>query len=64
MSLPAVIELKIAAGRLQDDSDVGALIRANPDQVDAIRRHLATVHADYVRAFDRLVERANAQEDR
>ena len=35
--LPALIELKLAAGRARDDSDVVELIRANPDQVAAMR---------------------------
>ena len=59
----SLIELKIAAGRLQDHSDVGALVRANPEHVDAWRQHLATVHADYVRTFDELVQRAREQQD-
>jgi aminoglycoside-2''-adenylyltransferase len=63
IALPALIELKIAAGRGRDDSDVIELLRTNPDQVDAIRAHLATVHPDYVLAFDRLLERAREQRD-
>jgi hypothetical protein len=63
VSLPALIELKLAAGRPRDESDVAELVRANPDQVEAIRRHLAVVHADYVREFERLVERAREQQD-
>ena len=39
------------------------IIRVYPDQIDAIRRHLTTVHADYVQALDRLVERARSQRD-
>ena len=61
MSLPCLIELKIAAGRLRDESDVGELVRVNPDELDAIRQHLAGVHADYVRAFDVLAKRAREQ---
>ncbi len=64
VSLPARIELKIAAGRIGDEHNVVELIRTNPDQVDLIRLHLATIHADYVRVFDDLVQRANAQEER
>ena len=64
MSLSALVELKIAAGRLRDESDVGELIRANLNQVDAIRKHLAQVHHDYVQAFDHLVQRARQQDDR
>jgi hypothetical protein len=39
------------------------LMRADPDQVDAVRQHLTCVHADYVNAFDRLVQRAREQRD-
>jgi hypothetical protein len=61
--LEALIELKIAAGRAKDDADVVEMVRVHPEQVDAIRRHLTTVHADYVKAFDLLVERARQQRD-
>jgi len=44
LTLPRLIELKVTAGRGRDESDVIELMRANPDQADAIRRHLATVH--------------------
>src|SRR5262249_25660485 len=64
ISLPALIELKIAAGRIGGEHDVVELIRANPDQVDAIRQHLATIHVDYVNVFDELLGRATTQEDR
>jgi hypothetical protein len=63
MSLPALIELKLAAGRARDEGDVVELVRANPDQVANIREHLARVHADYVSAFDRLVQRAREQDE-
>jgi hypothetical protein len=63
VSLPALIELKLAAGRARDESDVVELVRANPAQVDAIRQHLAGVHADYVAAFDFLIARAREQDD-
>ncbi len=56
VTFTALVELKLAAGRLLDEADVIALIRANPDKLDSIRNHLATVHFDYVAAFDRLVE--------
>lgn len=62
ISLQALVELKLAAGRARDDADVVELIRTNGDQLDAIRNHLAGVHDDYVEAFDRLVKRA-ADED-
>jgi hypothetical protein len=61
--LDALIELKLAAGRAKDDADVVEIIRVQPEQIDAIRQHLTTVHADYVQAFDRLVERAREQRD-
>jgi hypothetical protein len=64
VSLPALIELKIAAGQIGDEHDVVELIRANPGEVQTIRQHLATIHADYVQAFDALLGRANAQEER
>src|SRR5437868_4508150 len=34
MSLPSLIELKLAAGRARDESDVVELLLANPDQAD------------------------------
>jgi hypothetical protein len=61
VNLPALIELKLAAGRIGDEHDVAELIRANPDQVESIRQHLATIHADYVQAFDALQQRAANQ---
>jgi hypothetical protein len=64
VSLPALVELKIAAGRIGDEHDVVELIRTNPDQVEVVHRHLATIHPDYVQAFEVLVQRADAQVDR
>jgi len=64
VNLPALVELKIAAGRIGDEHDVAELVRANPDQVEAIRRHLASIHADYVKVFDALVQRARGQQER
>ena len=61
--LPALVELKLAAGRLGDEHDVLELIRANPNQLDAVRQHLAGVQGDYVQGFDRLVQRAREQVD-
>lgn len=58
VSLSALIELKLAAGRSQDLADVIKLIQANPDQLAAIREHLTGVHADYVAEFDRLEQQA------
>ncbi|MBY0522621.1 MAG: hypothetical protein K2R98_04460 [Gemmataceae bacterium] len=64
IALPRLIELKIAAGRGRDDGDVIELMRAVPEQADAIRQHLTSVHADYVMKFDELVERAREQQDK
>ncbi len=61
--LPALIELKLAAGRVRDESDVTELMRFHLDQADAIREHLGAVHADYLAAFERLVQRAREQQD-
>lgn len=59
--LPALVELKLAAGRARDESDVVELVRVNPEQVDTLRQHLTAVHADYARRFDELVQRAKDQ---
>jgi hypothetical protein len=64
VTLPALVELKIAAGRIGDEHDIVELIRANADQIDVIRNHLSEIHADYVGAFDALRARAQAQEER
>ena len=63
ITLPALIQLKLAAGRARDESDVIELVRANADQVDAVRQHLQSVHPEYAKAFDRLVHRAREQHD-
>lgn len=62
--LVGLVELKLAAGRARDESDVVELLCANPGQVEAVRRHLAGVHAQYVARFDELAERAREQTDR
>lgn len=58
VSLPALIELKLAAGRTQDEADVVQLIQANVNQLGAIRQHLQSVDPCYVAAFDQLERRA------
>ena len=63
IALESLIELKLAAGRIRDESDVVELIRANSDRVAAMRQHLAAIHGDYVTAFDRLTERAAEEQD-
>ena len=64
IALPGLVELKLAAGRARDESDIVELIRVNPDRVDDIRRHLGSVHADYLSRFNELVGRAQEQTDR
>jgi hypothetical protein len=64
ISLPALIELKLAAGRGKDEADIMQLILANPAKLAAIRAHLATVHPDYVQRFDALILRAPEEEER
>ena len=61
IDLPGLIELKLAAGRARDESDVVELVLANPDRIDALRAHLASVHAQYAEQFDELVARARDQ---
>ncbi len=63
IDMPALAELKLAAGRGRDESDVIELMRANPASASMIRQHLAGIHEQYVDAFDRLLERAREQED-
>ena len=55
MSLPSLIELKLAAGRLRDEADVVELARENRDHLDEVRRHLATVHTQYAMRFEELL---------
>jgi len=56
MSLPSLIELKLAAGRLRDDADVLELARENRERIDELRRQLAAVHPQYARRFEELLE--------
>ncbi len=55
ISLPSLVELKLAAARLRDDADVLELARENGDRLTEIRAHLAAVHSSYVVRFDELV---------
>jgi hypothetical protein len=57
MSLPSLIELKLAAGRLRDEADVLELVRENRDRLDEVRRHLAAVHPGYACGFEELLKR-------
>jgi hypothetical protein len=63
INLPALIELKLAAGRPRDEADVTEILRSNVDQAATIREHLAAIHAMYVERFDYLLERAREQLD-
>jgi hypothetical protein len=63
ITLPALVQLKLAAGRARDESDVIELLRVNPDKAAIIRDHLATIHVDYVSHFDMLAARAAKQSD-
>jgi hypothetical protein len=63
IDLAGLIELKLAAGRVRDESDVAELIRANPDQIDAIRQHLHRIHDRYTARFEELVSRAREETD-
>jgi hypothetical protein len=54
-SLAALVELKLAAGRLRDEADVLELARENRDQVQDLRKHLQAVHPQYAQRFDELL---------
>ena len=58
ISFPALVELKLAAGRLRDDADIEELIRENPELVDEVAIHLDKVHPDYARRFAELIQRS------
>ena len=57
IDLPALIELKLAAGRGRDESDVIELMRENMNRADEIRGHLTSIHGDYATAFEACRER-------
>jgi hypothetical protein len=59
MSLPALIELKLAAGRLRDEADVVELIRENRDHVGEIETHLNIVHQQYATRFAELIKQVD-----
>ena len=64
IDLAGLIELKLAAGRARDESDVVELLRANPNQVDAVREHLSHVNDRYLNRFNELLALAQEQTDR
>src|SRR5580704_17967377 len=41
------VRLASVSGRIGDEHDVVELIRANPDEVESIRQHVAGIHSDY-----------------
>ena len=55
MSLPSLVELKLAAGRLRDEADVVELARENRVHLEEVRRHLAAVHPQYLSRFEELL---------
>jgi hypothetical protein len=55
ISLPSLIELKLAAGRLRDEADVIELIKENPDQINHLRAQLASVHPQYAARLEELI---------
>jgi hypothetical protein len=57
ISLPSLIELKLAACRLRDEADVVELLRENQDRIEEVRHHLQTVHAQYAGRLAALLER-------
>lgn len=59
MTLPSLVELKLAAGRLRDEADVVELIRENRQRIEELRSHLAGVHPLYVTRFDELCDQLN-----
>lgn len=64
MTLSSLIVLKLAADRERDQSDVVELLRANIDQVPALRKEVSAVHPQYVAAFDRLAQSAAESDER
>lgn len=56
ISLSALVELKLAAGRLRDEADVVELARENPARIAEVGRHLAAVHPQYAARFAELLE--------
>lgn len=64
ITLPCLIELKLAAGRLKDQADVVELIRANSSKIESIRSRLIAVDARYVNTFDTLLKQAETDDSR
>ena len=56
MTLPALVELKLAAGRMRDEADVLELVRENRDRIEEIRNHLTRVHRRYADRFEDILQ--------
>jgi hypothetical protein len=56
ISLPSLIELKLAAGRLRDEADIVELARENQDRLKEVLQHLAAVHPQYAARFEELLQ--------
>jgi hypothetical protein len=54
-TLPSLVELKLAAGRLRDEADVVELVRENRDRIEELRVHLQSVHPQYAARFEELL---------
>ncbi len=63
VSLCALIEMKLAAGRAKDVADIIELIRANRISLKLIVDHLGSVHSDYAVAFEQLIRRSEDETD-
>lgn len=59
----SLIELKLAAGRSRDETDVVELVRSDPDIESEVAEHLARVHPEYAARFRDLAARARAEQD-
>jgi hypothetical protein len=64
IALSSLIELKLAAGRSRDETDIVELLRSDPAIESEIAHHLAGVHPDYVARFRELAARARAEQNR
>lgn len=62
ISLPSLIELKLAAGRMRDEADVVELARENRDRLDEVRQHLQAVHLQYATRFEELLVQLDESE--
>jgi hypothetical protein len=60
--LPGWVELKLSSGRVTHYGDVVGILKLSSSEVrNECRRHLETVHPDYVAEFDRLEQEAERE---